>query len=67
MKTKQQKIKRRAFLKGSLATGAAVTVTAAVGDVSTENPGAGNDDTCGQKKGYQETRHVREYYRNSRF
>jgi len=64
-KTKQEKTARREFLKGaavaSAAAGAGVLATNAVADETAP------ESVESQQLGYQETDHVRAYYRLARF
>ena len=65
MKSNQErKSGRRNFLKGAAVAGAAVS-TGAVTQVSQAEVTDSQPETV--KKGYQETDHVREYYRLARF
>lgn len=64
-KTATDKIQRRAFLKGSAVTGAALGAGAVTTEALAE---AVNDQPEKVKnKGYRETDHIRKYYRLARF
>ena len=61
---KERKTGRRNFLKGAAVAGAAVS-TGAVTQVTHAEVAESKPEVA--KKGYQETDHVREYYRLARF
>ncbi len=57
-------VKRRAFLKGAAVTTAAVSAGAITGQAVAEDLEVNKSKS---KQGYQETKHVKEYYRLARF
>ena len=59
---KEKSVDRRAFLKG-VATASGAAALAAGGQASAAAPG----QAPGTSKGYQETGHVRDYYKSARF
>ena len=65
-KTEQElpAVKRRTFLKGAAVTTAAVSGGALAANAVADQP---ETEAPAKKLGYQETEHVREYYRLARF
>ena len=64
-KTEPENIRRRSFLKGTAAAGAAL----GAGVVTTETLAEATEDQPEkvEKQGYRETNHIRDYYRSARF
>ena len=56
---------RRSFLKGAAITTATVSSGALAANVLADEPGM--EKPIQSKSGYQETAHVKEYYRRARF
>lgn len=64
-KTVTDTVKRRQFLKNSALTGAVIGSGAVTGEVLAET--LEEKPVKSENKGYQETDHIREYYRVARF
>ncbi|WP_290653501.1 transcriptional initiation protein Tat [Aquisalimonas sp.] len=59
---------RRRFLKTVVASGGAVALTAGAGGVLAQNPrDQAEDEPHHGKKGYHETKHIRDYYARADF
>lgn len=58
---------RRTFLKTMAATGGAVAVTAGMGSAVAAAPEEVSTEISEEKRGYQETQHVRDYYARANF
>ena len=58
---------RRRFLRGVAVTGGAAVFAAGAGGYVAGADGDGEDNPTGGKIGYQESEHVREYYRRADF